>query len=349
MFVTIPRTIHPTGRRPAAWGAWAVVGVAWGLTYEWVAVGATWAPLLFTALRYSLAGLILIVLAGPKHLPGLLRIRILGRLAAASALMFVIGNGILVWALQPSPDVNPDPGIVAVTIAMIPIYTSALTALRPGRHRSQPAVWAGLLLGLTGVAVLSVRFGAQAAEVAASAPQVPLFLPTSVLIVQAALQLGCIAWAAGSLCAAGLSRSMPPLILAGGQMTIAGLLLSTLAAIHGDPFVAPLPSARVVTALLCLTLVGSVIGYSCYAFALKQLSVTNVSLHAYVNPIVALVAASLLHERVYGPRDVIAILMILAGVTFALTSDARNRSAAPDDRAVTEGGINERVRVSLPQ
>jgi drug/metabolite transporter (DMT)-like permease len=167
--------------------------------------------------------------------------------------------------------------------------------------------------------------------------------------VQVALQLGCISWAAGSICAAGLSRTMPPLIVAGGQMSIAGVLLGMLATIHGDPFDAPVPSAQVAGALLCLALVGSVIGYSCYAVALEQLSVTTVSLHAYVNPIVALIAAKVLHHRAYDLQDVTAILMILAGVTLALTSDARNRSASTRDRAVPDGGLDERVRVSLPQ
>ena len=45
---------------------------------------------------------------------------------------------------------------------------------------------------------------------------------------------------------------------------------------------------RTLAAEIYLTLVGSIVGYSAYAYALKYLPTATVSLYAYVNPIIAI-------------------------------------------------------------
>ncbi len=320
MFVALPRVEHFTAQRQAGWYAWVVVCIVWGLTYQWIALGDTWAPLLFTALRYSLAGATLLVLSDPAQRATVFRTRSFWRLAGAGCLMFVTGNGILVWALQSSEQVRPDPGIVAVMIAMIPVYTSVLASIGKRARLWQPATWAGLILGLTGVLV-SHMFGQQIDDPVYATPRVPLFLPGSSLLVLIALQLGCLSWAAGSLYASGVSRRVPPLVVAGTQMLTAGAVLLLLAFLHGDPFVAPLPGRDVLAALLGVTILGSVVGYFCYALALRHLSVNTVSLHAYLNPMVAMAVAVAVQARGYAIGEVVATTLVLAGVALALHAD----------------------------
>jgi drug/metabolite transporter (DMT)-like permease len=321
MFVATPRVEQLLAQRKSGWLAGAVVCVVWGLTYQWIAIGATWAPLLFTALRYTLAGLALLGLSDADQRAVVFRTGSLWRLAMAGWLMFVTGNGILVWALQSSPAVRPDPGIVAVTIAMIPVYTSVFTSLGKRSGRWQAAKWAGLLLGLAGVAVLSGELGAATGDVGRQLPEVPLFPAASTAVVMVALQFGCISWAVGSLYASRVDRTVPPLVVAGTQMLSAGIVLLLLAFVHGDVWLAPPPERNVVAALLSLTVVGSVIGYFCYVLALKHLSVDTVSLHAYLNPIVAMGVAVAVEKRAYGVTDIVATLLVLAGVALALRAD----------------------------
>jgi drug/metabolite transporter (DMT)-like permease len=321
MLVAAPRVEHFLTQRQAGWLAWVVVCIVWGLTYQWIATGDTWAPLLFTALRYTLAGLTVLALSPPEQRAAVLRAGSFWRLAIAGCLMFVTGNGILVWALQSSAAVQPNPGIVAVTIAMIPVYTSVFSSLKKRNRRWQPATWAGLLVGLAGVALLSPELGPPAGGAVRDMPQVPLFLPTSTALVMVALQFGCISWAAGSLCASGASRSVPPLIVAGTQMLTAGIVLLLLAFLHGDLSQAPAPPRVVVAALLSVTVVGSVIGYFCYAVALRHLSVNTVSLHAYLNPIVAMVVTVAVEKRAYRPIELVAALLVLTGVALALHTE----------------------------
>jgi drug/metabolite transporter (DMT)-like permease len=337
MFVATPRVENLIAQRQTGWLAWAVVCIVWGLTYQWIAIGDTWAPLLFTSLRYSLAGFTLLVLSEPGQLSSVVRTGSFRRLIVAGCLMFVTGNGILVWALQSSKDVQPDPGIVAVTIAMIPVYTSVFTSMKTRTARWQPATWAGLAFGLAGVALISRGLGTPSDAAVHQLPQVPLFLPPSTAVVVVALQFGCVSWAAGSLYASGVNRSVPPLVVAGTQMLTAGGILLLLAFLHGDLSLAPAPRPEVVVALLSLTLVGSVVGYFCYALALKHLSVNTVSLHAYLNPIVAMAAAVAMENRSYGVTDVFATMLVLAGVGLALQADgwqARRRGDCAGGRAV---------------
>lgn len=321
MLVATPRLEHCVAQRQAGWFAWAVVCIAWGLTYEWIAMGDTWAPLLFTALRYTLAGLTVLLLSRPDQRAAVLCTGSFWRLATAGCLMFVTGNGILVWALQTSPAVHPNPGIVAVMIAMIPVYTSVLTSLKNRGRRWQPATWAGLLVGLAGVGLLSRELGRASGDAVRALPQVPLFLPGSTAAVMLALQVGCVSWAAGSVYASAVSRRVPPLVVAGTQMLTAGVVLLSLAFLHGDLSRAPAPSHQVVVALLSVTIVGSVIGYFCYALALRHLSVNTVSLHAYLNPIVAMIVAVAVDQRAYGPAELMATLLVLGGVALALHGD----------------------------
>lgn len=73
-------------------------------------------------------------------------------------------------------------------------------------------------------------------------------------------------------------------------------------------------SGEMAFALVYLILFGSVAAYAAYSYAIKKLSMTTVSLYAYINPIVAVIlGAVLLHERL-NARILIGILITLAGI-----------------------------------
>jgi drug/metabolite transporter (DMT)-like permease len=66
--------------------------------------------------------------------------------------------------------------------------------------------------------------------------------------------------------------------------------------------------------MVYLVVVGSVVGYSAYAYALKHLPVTTVSLYAYINPVIAVALGTLLLGEPFSPRIVVASAVVLAGV-----------------------------------
>jgi len=73
-------------------------------------------------------------------------------------------------------------------------------------------------------------------------------------------------------------------------------------------------TSRTITAMMYLVLVGSIVGYSCYVYALKYLPVSTVSLYAYVNPVIAVVLGTLLLSEPFSLRIVFASALVFAGI-----------------------------------
>jgi drug/metabolite transporter (DMT)-like permease len=67
-------------------------------------------------------------------------------------------------------------------------------------------------------------------------------------------------------------------------------------------------------ALVYLVFVGSVIGYSLFVYAIRHLPAQQVSVYAYVNPVIALLVGALwMNEPVTG-RMLLAMAVIFTGV-----------------------------------
>jgi drug/metabolite transporter (DMT)-like permease len=73
-------------------------------------------------------------------------------------------------------------------------------------------------------------------------------------------------------------------------------------------------SARTTAALVYLTLVGAVIAFAAYSYALKHLDMAMVSLYSYVNPVIAVVLGILVLDEPFNTRIAAAIAVIAIGV-----------------------------------
>ena len=67
-------------------------------------------------------------------------------------------------------------------------------------------------------------------------------------------------------------------------------------------------------AFVYLTLLGSVVAFAAYSYALKHLDVAVVSLYTYVNPIIAVALGTLIGGEPFALRMVVAAVIILAGM-----------------------------------
>jgi drug/metabolite transporter (DMT)-like permease len=96
------------------------------------------------------------------------------------------------------------------------------------------------------------------------------------------------------------------MLFGGLFMLIIGLLRGEASAFH--------LSDRSIDALVYLALVGSILGYSAFVYALRDLPMATVSLYAYVNPVIAVaLGAALLGEPVSG-HTLVATCVVLAGM-----------------------------------
>src|SRR5580704_8257985 len=102
--------------------------------------------------------------------------------------------------------------------------------------------------------------------------------------------VGAFSWGLGTV----LTRRMPlprsPILASGMQMIGGGglLLLAGLITGQGRQFTFAQVSSVSLWSMVFLTLIGSLVGFTCYVYLLSVSTPTRVATYAYVNPIVAL-------------------------------------------------------------
>lgn len=277
--------------------AFCLIYFVWGTTFFAIRVMvATVPPFLSAALRFLLAGSILL---GIARIGGPLRItpRQVIHTALVSALMFLIGYGGLFWAEQ-----SVDSGIAALLAATIPIWIALLeiSILKKGRIRA--SLVAAIVVGLSGVALLTVPSGRV---------RVPL-VPIAVLMV------GQMSWALGTILSRKLSLPDRKVVSAALQMLVGGVLLFTVAFGTGDVKHGLALQSQAIAALLYLAIPGSVLAFTAYIWLLARISPTVVGSYAYVNPVVALLVGHLLGGEPLTARTVAGSSLIVLSVAVTL-------------------------------
>ena len=108
-----------------------------------------------------------------------------------------------------------------------------------------------------------------------------------------------------------------PLLASGVEMICAGVLLAVAGWVAGEYGRIEVTTGAVV-AVGYLIVFGSIIGYSCYLWLMRNVSTTLASTYAYVNPVVAIaVSAWLLREHV-AVHTLIAAAVIVSGVALMM-------------------------------
>lgn len=298
-----------------ALAAWVAVCLVWGTTYLAIRVALESVPVsLVAGLRWVAAGLIMLAalpLLGERVPPR----AAWGQIARLGFLMTVIGNGMVVWAEQYVAS-----GLAAVLVAVGPFWVAGVEALLPGGERLSRQGLAGLLLGFAGIVVLVWP------EIAVEGGGGRSFLLGAI-----ALQIACIGWALGTSYTKRHAAAGGPAGTAALQMLFGGLMFFAFALPAGD-FGRLTFTPRTASAMVYLTLVGSIVGYSSYVYALKYLPVSTVSLYAYVNPVIAVVLGTLILGEPFGPRIVVAAAMVLIGIAVVRSRGLSKRTVAPAPR-----------------
>src|SRR5216683_6635218 len=130
--------------------AFVAIYVIWGSTYLAIRYAVeTIPPLVTAAVRHSIAGTIMFAWAWMRGLRPTRQHWISGFLVGG--LFFLVGHGTLHWAEQ-----YVSSGLAALLIATEPMFIVAL-AWMMGRQRINWKNGLGLLMGLAGVAILTVR------------------------------------------------------------------------------------------------------------------------------------------------------------------------------------------------
>ncbi|WP_329088767.1 EamA family transporter [Streptosporangium sp. NBC_01469] len=287
------------------WGALAIVYVVWGSTYLAIMITIeTIPPLLSGAVRFVTAALVLGVAVW--LLKGRSAFRMTWREAGGAALVGLLllngGNGMVAVAEQ-----HISSGVAALLVASTPLWLVVFRILF--RDRPQVLTLVGVLIGFGGVAVLSLSGGSDVAD------------GSGIVIIL----LASLSWAAGSFLASRIPMPANPFSASTVEMAAGGVGLALTAAVMGERLDVAAVSTRSWTALVYLIMIGSLIGFTAYAWLLGNAPISLVSTYAYVNPVVAVVLGALVLSEPITGSMVAAGVVIVIGVALVVSTERRRR------------------------
>lgn len=295
------------GDRALAYAAFAVVCIVWGTTYLAIRVAVrTIPPFLLTGARFVIAGLILFAFARlrgdviPRTKP------VIAELLLVGLLMVGIGNLSVVWAEQWVPS-----GFAALLVATAPFWAALMERFRRGGDHIGLRRAIGMLIGFLGVALLVTPGGAGGA------------FDFHLLAGALAVQVGAFAWQYGTLRGKYNLATVPPLMSSAFQMLAGGIAVTLVGLASGETQRLTI-TPKGIGALAYLTIFGSVLAYTSYVYALKKIRMTNMSMYAYINPLVAVVLGWLILDERLTWTSVLAMCIILGGVALVQSGDRRS-------------------------
>jgi len=305
--------------RAMVWLAIIILYVVWGSTYLGIRIAIeSIPPFLMASTRFLLAGLIMIgavaiVRRGALVRPSLVELRdsfIVG------AMLMGGGMGAVAWGEQTVPS-----GIAALLIAMMPVWIAIFS--RVFLHERLPlAATVGIATGMLGVAILvgpSIVFEGS-------------LDPAGIV----ALLLSPIFWAGGSVFAAhGAKLPRDPFVTTSLQMLSGAIVLGAAAIATGElaRFDPAAVTRESLVAMAYLTLVGSLVAFTAYAWVLRHAPLPLIATYAFVNPVVAVFLGALVLDESVTPLQVVAGAVIVVGVALIILSRSRMAGTVEAERA----------------
>jgi drug/metabolite transporter (DMT)-like permease len=292
--MSTPAPVRSAPSRGLLFLAFAAVFLVWGTTFLAIRYAVETIPPLITAgVRHGVAGTVLFSLAWLRGYRPRRSDWIAG--SVIGALFFLAGHGLLHWAEQ-----HIASGLAALLIATEPLWILALGAAF-GRQRLSWPSGLGLLLGLAGVALLTLP---ELGQVRLADWGIFATLASSV------------AWSLGVVAGPLLKLPEHPLGRAAVATLAGSVMLLVLATLTGeiaelDPSVVSLRSALGLAYLISF---GSVITFSAYTWLLQHVSPALVATHTFANPVVAILVGWMWAGEPLGRQLALAAAVIVAAV-----------------------------------
>ena len=294
------------------WIALFTVYIFWGGTYLFIHFAVETIPPFFMAgSRYLVAGAILYVWRRLAGDPAPTRGQWLR--ASAVGLLLLGGNGLLSLAEQ-----SVASGISSLIIGSVPLWMASMEALRPGGARPNRLGIIGLVIGFGGIALL-------VAPSLMGGKSINAPLPGVIILLFAAFF-----WSLGSIYSRIAHLPESVLLATGMEMLAGGIGLFLAGTFTGEWHLLVLAniSARSWYAMIYLVLLGSMAGYTAYAWVLRAAPVSLVSTYAYVNPLVDILLGSLFAQETLTVHVLVSAAIIIGSVVL-INLSRRPTSPAP--------------------
>jgi drug/metabolite transporter (DMT)-like permease len=294
------------------WALFAVMCVVWGIPYLFIkiAVGEVSVPVVVFA-RTAMGAVLLLPLALRAAGRGGGQLRVL-RAHWRPLVAFAALEMIVPWGLLSSAERRLPSSLAGLLIAAVPIISVVAARLTGGTERLSLRRWAGLVVGLAGVAVLA-------------APDLTGgngWAVTEVLLVA-------LGYATAPLIAARKLADVPAL-----PMTTACLTLAALAWLPPAILTWPhqVPSGKALAALAALGAVCTAFAFIVFLGLIREVGTSRAMVFTYVNPAVAVAAGVAFLAEPFTVTMAVAFALILAGCLLA-TGSRRGAPPAGDQAA----------------
>lgn len=286
--------------KPLVIAAFAALFIVWGSTYLGIMIAIKSIPPFFMlGTRFFIAGMILYIwcLMKGEKAPSF---KLFSTIGLGGILMLFVGNGAVTWAEQYLPS-----GLAAIVVATVPLWFVLLDKRQWKFNFSNKLIIVGFIIGFAGVLLLFAGKGTS--DFSGDKLKLVSFF---VLIT------GTIGWAVGSLYSKYKEVDASVTMKAAVQMLAAGIvaLLTGLITNEQEGFAVNNISLQSAMALLYLIIMGSLVTYMAYIWLLSVRAPSLVGTYAYVNPVVAVFLGWLIAGEVITRQQIIALIVILAGV-----------------------------------
>jgi drug/metabolite transporter (DMT)-like permease len=289
--------------------------VIWGSTYLAIRIGVEyWPPLLLAGIRFVVAGTLMYAFLRWRGAPA----PTWAQWKAAGMIGILLlagGNG----GVTVAEHMGVASGVAALAIATVPLFTLLCGYFWGARNTRLE--WAGIVLGLIGIAMLNLGSNLQSSPLGAT------------LLVLAAAS-----WAFGSVWSKHLP--LPEGAMASAvEMLVGGVVLLIGSALSGEHLQA-LPPIEGWAALAYLTFFGSIIAFNAYMYLLKNVRPAAATSYAYVNPAVAVLLGIVFVGETIGIEEGLAMLVIISAVVLIGLPQWRRAPVQPAVVVPTESRVN---------
>ena len=279
-----------------AYIALALVSFFWGTTYLAARISTEHIPGFFVAaVRQFVSGAVLVAyfktsgLAWPDKKSWI-------KIAIQAVFLLCISNGLLTSSVE-----YIDSGLAAIVAGLVPLFVALFSILLLRFAKFTPLMILGLIIGFGGVVTIFYEHFAQ--------------LMDKRFVIGIILSLiATISWSFGTVFASRYKPNTQILFSVGLQMLIAGCIMLSISFISGRYVNLLHAEGRAMWSLLYLIVIGSLLTYSAFVFAVSKLPPTQVSVYAYINPIVAIFLGWLILREHMSFNVITGTLITLSGV-----------------------------------
>lgn len=278
------------------------VYIIWGTTYLGIRYALeSFPPYLLMGIRFVVAGAALFVFlwARGAAMPTLRQWR---SAAIVGTLLLAGGMGSVALA----EEMSISSGLAAALVAATPLWAMIFSMI--WRVFPTRTDWIGVLIGIAGVAILTLEGNLQANPVGVG------------LVIFATM-----CWSLGSVWMKRLDMPKGAMSNA-AEMLVGGSILLLVGLLRGERIVEA-PTMSALLAMIYLITLGSLVTLTAYSYLLKNVSPALATSYSFVNPAIALLLGVWLGGELLTGSALVALPVILVGVGVVLRGQGRKASS----------------------